>query len=261
MNRRSIIFIVILAKLHTETFSQGITVETVKQLYTVKAKLIDRSTGRPSGGKTAYVTVPGPVFELRTAISDDSGNIIFLLENLDQPKQLIFQVNNSADTNLVFELADPFAEQFNSEKYPARIHEVGDTLPFYGKADKEYLLDDYVRFPTMEEVLREFVTEVRVQKARNSFTISVMNQPFQNTFFDTEPLILVDGLPVFDTKKIMELDPVGIRAIHVVARKYYFGSTVFSGIVSLSSYDGNLAGYRLPQQAVVRDFNPDTSIK
>ncbi len=35
-----------------------------------------------------------------------------------------------------------------------------DTLPFYVKPDVSYLLDDYVRFTTMEEVLREYVAPV-----------------------------------------------------------------------------------------------------
>ena len=37
-----------------------------------------------------------------------------------------------------------------------------DTLPFFYKPSKTYLLDNYTRFTTMEEVLREYVAEVNV---------------------------------------------------------------------------------------------------
>ena len=231
-----------------------VPVQTMKDLYNIQAKLIDRSTGLPAAGKTGYVSVPGRVFEFRTATSDSLGNIIFLIKNFESARQLVFQTNVVTDSNLVFELNEPIAEKFVTEKYPARIKEVGDTLPFFGKADKDYLLDDYVRFPTMEEVLREFVAEVRVRKQRDKFRIEVLNVPY-NLYFANEPLILIDGVPVFDTNILMAIDPLKIRNIQVVARKYYFGTKVLSGIVSFTSYDGDLAGYVIPRHAQVRDVN------
>jgi hypothetical protein len=231
-----------------------VPVQTMKDLYVIHAKLIDKTTGKPAAGKTGYVSVPGRVFEFRMATSDSSGNIIFLMKNFESAKQLIFQTDVVKDSNLVFELQQPIAEKFPTDKYPGRIHEVGDTLPFFGKADRDYLLDDYVRFPTMEEVLREFVLEVKVRKQRDRFRIEVLNVPY-NVFFNTEPLILLDGLPVFDTNILLSIDPLRIRNIQVVSKKYYFGSKVLNGIVSITSYDGDLAGYPIPRQAQVRDVN------
>jgi hypothetical protein len=244
--------------LFCQTFAQGdmndVPVQTVKDLYTIHAKLIDKTTGKPAGGKTGYVSVPGRVFEFRMATSDSAGNIVFLIKNYESARQLVFQTDESKDSNLVFELRNPIAEKFPAEKYPTRIKEVGDTLPFFGKADRDYLLDDYVRFPTMEEVLREFVLEVKVRKQRDRFRIEVLNVPY-NVFFNTEPLVLLDGVPVFDTNVLMAIDPLKIRNIQVVSKKYYFGSKVLNGIVSFTSYDGDLAGYSIPHQAQVRDVN------
>jgi hypothetical protein len=39
---------------------------------------------------------------------------------------------------------------------------ITDSLPFYGLPETEYKLDDYKRFTTMEEVLREYVTQINV---------------------------------------------------------------------------------------------------
>jgi len=33
-----------------------------------------------------------------------------------------------------------------------------DTVPFYGKADEKYLMDDFTHFPTIEEVVREYAS-------------------------------------------------------------------------------------------------------
>lgn len=241
-------------------FAQKIKVETTKPLLSLKAKLVDKTTGKPVGRTLAYLTIPGPVFEMRTATSDMDGNVTFLLKSPDAPRQLIFQTNSLTDSNIVFELGEPLAQTLQTDKYPMKMREVGDTLPFFGKADHEYLLDDYVRFPTMEEVMREFVQEVRVRKVRNGFHLEVMNEPHL-VYFDTEPLVLLDGIPVFDTNVLMAIDPLKIRSIQVVSRKYYFGTSVLSGIISFSSYNGDLAGYQLPGHALVRDFNAGTSVK
>lgn len=237
-----------------QTPMDDVEVETMKNLYTIHAKLIDKTTGKPAAGRTGFVSVPGRVFEFRMATSDSVGNIVFLIKNYESAKQLIFQTDGVTDSNLVFELQQPIAERFPTEKYPRRIHEVGDTLPFFGKSDKDYLLDDYVRFPTMEEVLREFILEVRVRKQRDRFRIEVLNVPY-NGFFTNEPLVLLDGVPVFDTNILMSIDPLKIRNIQVVSKKYYFGSKVLSGIVSFTSYDGDLAGYVIPRQAQVRELS------
>ena len=54
---------------------------------------------------------------------------------------------------------------------------VEDTTPFYGKGDKTYFLDDYTRFATMEEVMREYVTEVLVRRSGSKFHFRVGNAP------------------------------------------------------------------------------------
>jgi hypothetical protein len=240
--------------------AQTLQVETYRNLHVLHARLIDKTTHQPVAGRHAYVSVPGRVFEFRTATSDSAGNLKFLIKNLEASKQVVFQANDFADSNFVVEVNMPFAEKFKAEQFQGRIKEVGDTLPFYGKADKDYLLDDYVRFPTMEEVLREFVAEVRVRKQRDRFRFEVLNLPYK-LFFENEPLVLLDGVPVFDMNKIMEIDPLKIRNIQVVAKKYYFGSLVLSGIVVFTSYDGDLAGYKLPPQAQVRDVTSGSFVK
>ena len=246
--------IVFIEHAHAQQLMNDVPIQTMRDLHIIRARLVDKSTGQPARNVTAYVSVPGRVFEFRTAVSDSMGNVVFLVKNYPSARQLVFQTNILTDSNVVFELNDPIAEKFVAEPYPTRIKEVGDTLPFFGKSDKDYLLDDYVRFPTMEEVLREFVAEVRVRRQRDRYRLEVLNVPYK-LFFENEPLILLDGVPVFDTDILLAIDPLKIRNIQVVAKKYYFGSKVLSGIVSFTSYDGDLAGYQIPRQAQVRDVN------
>jgi hypothetical protein len=226
----------------------------MKDLYVINARLVN-TDGTAAKGKIAYMSVPGRQFEFRTAVSDSSGRLKFLVKNLHLAKQVIFQTNSITDGKIKFEFDDTLARRFDATKYAKRIKEIGDTLPFYGKADKDYLLDDYTRFPTMDEVFREFIAEVRVRKSRDRYRMEVINLPYR-IFFTGEPLILLDGVPVFDTNIIMALDPLKIRNIQVVSRTYYFGELLLKGIVSITTYDNDLAGYQLPPEAQVRDITP-----
>jgi hypothetical protein len=81
-----------------------------------------------------------------------------------------------------------------------------DTTSFYGKPGRGYNLDEYTRFQTMEEVMREYVEDVRVRKEGNKFNFKVMNRSF-GTYFTEDPLMLVDGIPVTDATKLSNWIP------------------------------------------------------
>ena len=57
-----------------------------------------------------------------------------------------------------------------------------DTTSFYGKPDKQYNLDDYTRFQTMEEVMREFIEDVRVRKEGEKYNFQSEKPAIQHLF-------------------------------------------------------------------------------
>lgn len=119
-----------------------------------------------------------------------------------------------------------------------------DTSAFYGKPDFRYRLDDYVRFPNMEEVIGEIIPEARVVKEKGNRVLQVLNLPFK-TFFGSEALILLDGVPLRDSKKILDADPLLIRSIEVVTHFFVVGNQEFRGIIHFRSYKGDMAGITL----------------
>src|SRR5206468_4632112 len=102
----------------------------------------------------------------------------------------------------------------------------------------------------MEEVMREYVTEVHVRRQNDGFHYSVKNTPYKS-YFEEDPLVLLDGVPVSDINKIIALDPLKIRKLEVVARRYFVNNRTANGIVSYTSYAGDLGGLELSKQAVV----------
>ncbi len=251
----------------------------------IAGKVVSKLTGYAAPNITCYLSAPGEKFYTGAAVSNETGNLAFVMKNIYGPAELAVQAAG-ADSNLRIELQSPYSlaysavptprfvlpegwkEQLNNRHLNTRLSASfattaaqrfqlpvqTDTLPFYGKADTRYNLDDYTRFPSMEEVMREITAEVHVNKDKDSFRYSVLNLPYK-THFDSPPLVLMDGVPVANTNKIISFDPLKVKRIDVEARNYFLGATANNGIVSYATYDGNLNGFELDPNVLLVEYN------
>lgn len=142
---------------------------------------------------------------------------------------------------------------FRPEMKTTMLTERVDTTDFYGMPDKRYMLDNYVRFPDMQEILQEFIPEVRVRKTGGKAFLQVVNLPYK-VFFEQPAMVLLDGIPITDTDQFLQLDPLRIQSIDVVARKFFLGQMQMHGIVHYKTYKTDLAGYKLPSGQLVSDY-------
>ena len=251
----------------------------------VNGRVIDKRNGLIARKIMTYLTVPGKKFQFESAISDSSGKILFNTRPLYGRHPIILQTNYSIDSNFRIDLDNPFSEQYSETSPPSFVFSpdikkdllqrsievqiqdndpghgntdflppvTDDSLAFYGIPDNSYNLDDYTRFGTMEEVMREYVNGVMVRLNEGNFSYRVWNSTFLNYFFNS-PLILLDGLPVFSINKIVAFDPLKIRKIDVVTKKYFLGPSISEGIVSYSTYKGDLGGFPVDPNCIVIDY-------
>ena len=241
-------------------------------------------SGNPAQNVETYVSVPGRNIRLYLSRSNKDGLVQYEMRNFFGPQKLIAQTNPRKDSTYRIEIRNPFSNQFSRYSIPPfkisplteknllnraiamQVQDVfyeenlnrfqrpvSDSSAFYGKADETYLLDDYTRFPVMDEVMREYVKGVWVRKRKNGFHFLVMDNVNQ-AVFDEDPLLLMDGVPAFDVNKIMDLNPLQISKLEVLTRKYYLGDQSFPGIVSYTSYAGDMAGFQLDPQTLTLDY-------
>lgn len=248
----------------------------------ISGKIIDKRTGKAAPNITTYLSVPAEKALFNTSISSPNGTVQFNVRNLYGNSDIIVQTNSLVDSVYRIDIANPFAEKYSDKTIPAlslseslnRIltaHSIQsqvantyyanrqqqfvfpssmDTVPFYGSGDNRYYLDEYTRFITMEEVMREFVLDVHLKTNNNKFGYKVRNRSFDQ-FFETPPLVLLDGVPVFDADKMVQFDPLKIKRVDVVAQKFYQNGLSHDGIVNYSTYRGDLAGYQLDANALI----------
>jgi hypothetical protein len=128
-----------------------------------------------------------------------------------------------------------------------------DTTPFFTHADYSYLLDNYIRFTTIEEVLREYVREINITRPHGHLHLVMLNEPSHSVFNDTKTLVLLDGVPV-PNDRIFSYDPLKVKKLDVIPREYILGPSHFSGIASFTTYKGDYEGLELDSSSLQIEY-------
>jgi hypothetical protein len=249
----------------------------------ITGKVVDAKTGLPAANIDTYLAAPSKRAQLFVSTSDSSGRVSYELKHFRGSKEVIVQTNIQKDSTYRVEINSPFSDKMSSYTLPSFVFDARwknalltrsinmqarnafspkitqtdnetDTLGFFGVPDEKYLLDAYTRFPTVEEVMREYVPGVAVRKRQKNFIFRVYDKLQANVPFEDEPLVMLDGVPIFDTDKIMAFDPLKIRKLEVIDGLYYLGTIAFSGIVSYTTYKGDLAGFPIDPRALVLSY-------
>jgi hypothetical protein len=236
-------------------------------------------------GIFAYMGSPGKIVRPYGAWSNAAGEVLFDVKNFYGPRQLILQVKADSAKRFSLKIDNPFSTLNSSQNFPELVwnkkrkdalvsrsiamqvqdifyyerygnrlvQPAIDSSAFYGKADATYHLDDYTRFPVMEEVMREYVPGVFVRKRKDGFHFVVIDK-VHGGVFNGDPMVLLDGVPVLDVDNIMKIDPLRVKKLEVIKRQWYLGDAVFPGIVSYTTYNGDLGGIELDPNSISLNY-------
>jgi hypothetical protein len=247
--------------------------------------VVTNESGAPARGIATYLSTPNKVVRVYASKSTVDGKVKFEMKNFYDGNEIIAQTNILQDSTYKIQIINPYAEAVSNYKlsafgldenlkekilqrsihmqvqnafYETQINSVlqpaVDSTAFYGKPNEKYLLDDYTRFPTMEEVMREYVPGVMVRKRKNKFYFINFDTPNKSLFND-DPLVLLDGMPVFDADKIMKFDPRKIKSLDVITQRYFLGALSFDGIVSYQTYSGDLGGFQPDPKSLIIPYD------
>ncbi|MGV3589462.1 MAG: hypothetical protein ACO1OF_20815 [Adhaeribacter sp.] len=250
----------------------------------IRGKVTNRLTGAAVPDITTYLAAPSKHIRLYNATSNAKGLIQFEVKDFYGPKEIVVQSNFAKDSLYHFEILSPFSSKYAAQPLPdlniterhrpeialrhlqmevqeayydkyQRLVQLPavDSLPFYGKPDELYLLDDFTRFKVMEEVMREYVPGVMVRIRKDGFHFLTLDH-INRVFFQSSPMVLLDGVPVFNINKIMAFDPLKIQKLEVVTSRYFQGPQIYDGVVSYTTYHGDLAGFPVDARALLQEY-------
>ncbi|WP_426667908.1 hypothetical protein ACPPVU_17845 [Mucilaginibacter sp. McL0603] len=250
----------------------------------ITGKIVNSKTEQPANNITAYVTIAGTRHQLYTAKSDSTGKLLFNTRDFYGSNELFAQTQWQQDSIYRIDIVNPFSEQYGQQTMPLLNLNTGtkklladnslnmqvqniftakqlkqfnnpaaDTALFYGKPTYTYLLDDYTRFPTIEDVIHEYVRLVVMTRDRGKTGLQIINN--DKTTLPGQPLVLLDARPIFDVDKIFTVDPLKVKRLDVVGTNYVYGPAVFNGIISFITYNGQSTNIQLDQHTIVMDYD------
>lgn len=249
----------------------------------ITATLVNKLNNQPEKDIEAYLGIPGKHIQLYAAKSNANGKLLFNMKEFYGPHEIVVETNTAVDTNYRIDVLTPFSDQFAKATTPRfevtpglkatfddaaltmQVQNIyngtkmrqfndphADTSAFYGPPYKTYLLENYTRFTTMEEVMREYIREVNVFHTNNRFRVKVVSGI--GFLSDEGPMMLIDGVPFFDVNKVFKIDPLKIRKLEDIPYNYSLGPSYEHGIFSFTSYKGDLGGAEIDPHAVVLDY-------
>lgn len=231
-----------------------------------------KSNGSLVPNAIVSLSIPGKDFILKNAKTNPSGRFSFsLFENYNSTDVLIQVLNeeqndaykivldnpNSYDfSNLSFEkiylnqnlkdwlvmnsMYNQIENAYFNSKKDSVITRLSPSL-FYVKPDVEYVLDDYKRFPTIKETFIEIIRTGAIRKHKDKFTFKVFNiiEDQISFYSDYDPLVLFDGVLILDNQDIIDYDARNIERINIVRGTYFFGRSIYYGIVDIQTKNGD----------------------
>jgi hypothetical protein len=250
----------------------------------LNGRVIDEATQNGAPEVTLFLAFPGEVAMVYLEETDDQGNFSFLLPDLYGLRQVVLQTHPDDSRSLRLELKEEFhtiptvesqpfvlppewvplanAALMNAEvqrSYQAfelpPVYEVKnpfDSIPFFGRLDARYRLDDYTRFP-IPEFFFEVVYQVMVKGKYGSERLEVIND-WDRPFADPDPLFLVDGVPVFDQRAFLKINNKLIEWAEIVTEPFWLNPLFYNGIIQLKSFERDGRCIRLPANALQRSF-------
>ena len=106
------------------------------------------------------------------------------------------------------------------------------------KPTNSYLLDEYTRFPTMQEVFTECISSARFRRRDEKRELSVIVRNGDNSYYGSNPLVLLDGAPVSNHEHIYNYNPLLVECINIYNSVCILGGYSFEGIIELKTYRG-----------------------
>lgn len=228
------------------------------------ARITDQQ-GLPIPNYSLTISIPNDRNQYYESQSDEEGKVQFIVKDYYGDRTLVLK-KRLPDVGIPYklQLIDPFSKDYSNTTWPVfwpdsnnretlsakslrmqvqQLYRSGpdslllppwDSLPFFGTPDNSYLLDDYTRFVTMEEVLREYVPLVTFRRVNGKLQLRMIDTK-QKALYTSEPLILLDGVPL-NSDSILHVDPLQIRKLDLISKVFIKGAFVYDGVVSFTSY-------------------------
>ena len=238
--------------------------------FIISGTILSTHTNKPIPNVNIYLSTLSDYIDVQNSVSHQDGKFYFLMnekvKNSDfiiQPADIYlkdFKLNldkvsaseyPSDDKDILREnkFSKKFFEellinyqiekQYNPNRQTAGVIR-GYPKLFYGKADSIYSFRKFIDLPTFEEYFVEIFSRTKIVNGKNGKQIKVCYSD-NSADLNQSPLLLVDGIPVFDVVKFLSISPSEIDKVEIINNNYVIGGIVYGGIINLYTKKKNFA--------------------
>ncbi len=236
----------------------------------ISGRILQGETFQPLADVPVMLSIRGKTAKCYFSVSNKEGGFNFIVSEYGTREVVIMPVD-SRITNYYVELSDPFTDRFskwdagqiyidstrldemNSAIIAAqvtkiyghdhlqedRVNDNSTGLSFYGEPEELIRPSDYIDLVSVQEVIKEIIPSMFVVKDEGKANFRMYNK-YKGYPIHSNPLILVDGIPLREISELLTLEPKIIDRIEVSSVTYYNGSVSINGIGSFFSNDGKL---------------------
>ncbi len=132
------------------------------------------------------------------------------------------------------------------QRFAEKTTEKPDFLPLPDRIPTHSVtLADYIEMPVMQEVFSEIVPFTTVHQKDKRYMLSLYDDETFTTL--TDPLVLLDGIPMFDINQLMTVSPDQVVKISIINKQVYVGEHALGGIIDIKTTTRNFAGITFPE--------------
>lgn len=240
----------------------------------IRGRLVDAQTGEPQKADVVFpfLAFLGEQLRFFGGKINSNGEIFFTTKRISGLEQVTTTIFNDVnDKKYRVDLVSPFVEHTFAPLPDLQVQKQwgdvllkrsvglqslfafhGDSLykfeheaPFFKlEPDKVFVLDNYTRFSTMEDVVVEIIAFVRFRKIDKKRYLTTMTDDLTG-YSQGNTLVLLDGVPIADHDDIYNYNPDLVKQIDIYRSRFVFGGCYFSGIVNFKTFTNDLPAYKL----------------
>ena len=237
----------------------------------------DRDTGAPFKNGCILLSIPDSVPAMHYYITGEDGRFNFELKNYygkipvvvqgyDMEKKRLLKINISHPDSIAKGLpefesstisadlqktvgnqieATTLSKIFNYKELTINTPAVKkQDYPFYGLPTEVIRPSLFIDLPDFTEISRELLPGVKFRAYNRIPTLQILN-PNTLNYYNDQPLVLLNGIPVQDLNVIKNMGSKDISWIEICRKERFFGDLSFAGVVAI--YSNNLDYQRLPE--------------
>lgn len=262
---------------------KGLVPETKDVLY-ITGRLFDDEAKRPLSNQQIFINVLSDTPQIIKTDTDKDGNYNVFTKKPLVDSQIIIKIASVEGENIKLRNYDKGQVSYNyvrrSSKYIdselneflrykleneiiernyaiGEVKKLSKSIPQRGSFFQKYSLtinlDEYKNLNDFEEVIKELLPGVVVRnrdEGKNVFLRRIKEgDGYYYDLFSNPPLVLVNGIPLSETSRILDLIVEDISEIMVLNEQIVLGNTVYDGVMEVYT-----------SQTVTDIFNPDTFV-